>query len=62
MTRLRISLLAGFGTFLMIRPQPALAQNGAVGLSAGWRVLNSERQRRSLRRRYRVAVSKLNST
>jgi hypothetical protein len=29
MTRLRISLLAGFGAFLIVLPQSALAQNGA---------------------------------
>ena len=44
MTRLRISLLAGFGAFLMVLPQPALAQTGAGALSAGWRVLNIEEQ------------------
>jgi hypothetical protein len=44
LTRLRISLLAGFGAFLMVLPQPALAQNGAGELSAGWRVPNIEEQ------------------
>jgi opacity protein-like surface antigen len=43
-TSLRVSLIAGFGGFLMVLPQPAVAQNGAGELSAGWRVLNIEEQ------------------
>src|SRR5262245_3694147 len=44
MTRLRLSLVAAFGAFLMVLPQAALAQYGAGELSAGWRVLNIEEQ------------------
>jgi opacity protein-like surface antigen len=44
MTRLRISLVAAFGAFLIALPQPARAQNGAGELSAGWRVLNIEEE------------------
>jgi opacity protein-like surface antigen len=44
MTRVRISLVAAFAAFVMVLPQPALAQNGAGELSAGWRVLNIEEE------------------
>lgn len=44
MTRVRISLVAAFGAFLMVLPQPARAQNSAGELSAGWRVLNIEEE------------------
>ena len=44
MTRVRMSLVAVFAAFVMVLPQPALAQNDAGELSAGWRVLNIEEE------------------